>query len=113
LQKNSEKNNEKKDNKTFFRYYYDWLSEFCHPNHLGLTLASEPKPGFKPFTIWYENPIFTQMVIKKDLFNCITVSCEFFFYLYDECFSMLIDHENITELIEKPFGLANIFLTSH
>lgn len=78
--------------KTPFRDCYDFLSEFCHPNLLGLIIGSDIiRPGTIEF---YAKP----NVKKQDLgilLNYLSSSCTFFFYVYNKAFNLIKEHEEI------------------
>lgn len=79
-----------------FREEYEFLSEFCHPNCLGLTLGdSIVKPG----TIIFHKKLNFE---KKDttLINGMNMSCTLFFPIYDKCFSIIREREEIPGLFK-------------
>jgi len=83
-----------------FRSSYERLSEFCHPNTLGLTIASDIiKSGGSKTVVYYKVPEFR----KEDfgtLINLMLMSCGFFFHVFDKCFSLLKENEEFPELIK-------------
>ena len=79
--------NEKKD---VFIDCYNFLSEFCHPNCLGLTLGSD--------YIDWNKCVFAkkQYFSNKDLgilASYLSISSTFFFAIYDKCFAIVKDRE--------------------
>jgi len=80
-----------------FRECYDFLSEFCHPNLLGLTIASHFESSG---TIAYSNnPKFTKADFGT-LSSYMKISCEYFFYLHGSCFELLKNNEETPTLIK-------------
>jgi hypothetical protein len=80
-----------------FRDCYDYLSEFCHPNYLGLTIGSELK-GMDSID-FFNIPEFKEEDFGTMLNNMI-MSCAFFFYLYDSCFTLIKNNEVMPILIK-------------
>jgi hypothetical protein len=83
-----------------FRSSYDFLSEFCHPNNLGLTIASDiVKDGIVKTVVYHEKP-----EIKIEDFgimiNYMLMSCGFFFPVFDSCFNLLRENEELPDLIK-------------
>lgn len=81
-----------------FRYMYDCLSEFCHPNFFGQMI------GIK---ISVKKTIFPDFSEKHELeeseinhFYCtFHLSCTLFFKFYDECFSLIEKNEKMPNLV--------------
>ena len=80
-----------------FRNSYDFLSEFCHPNFLGLTMGSEIVA--KNTVVYSEKLEFKEAHFVK-LVNYMLMDCGFFFHIYDECFSLIRKNEQIPKLIK-------------
>lgn len=79
--------NEKKD---VFIDCYNFLSEFCHPNCLGLSLGSD--------YIDWNKCVFTKKQYFKNedlgiLVSYLSISSKFFFAIYDKCFAIIKDRE--------------------
>ncbi|MCJ7508066.1 MAG: hypothetical protein MUO85_04955 [candidate division Zixibacteria bacterium] len=81
-----------------FRKHYDVLSEFCHPNLLGLTVAADILDG--ETIVYYKQPEFTENDFGV-LINDMLMSCTIFFCIFDESLSLLENNERIPTLI-KP-----------
>jgi len=81
-----------------FRNCYDFLSEYCHPNMLGLTVGSEVAEEYH--TVFYEKPKFKDEHFGI-LINYMLISCRFFFLLYDKSFVLLKDHELMPDLLRS------------
>lgn len=84
------------ERKTIFRHSYDFLSEFCHPNFLGLTIGADIKEGT---VVYYEEPEFRDEDFTT-LVSYMLISCEFFFHAYDECFSLIKNNEEMPDLVK-------------
>jgi len=83
-----------KDSKPF-RESYDFLSEFCHPNMLGLTVGSEIiERGVIKFC---KMPSLNEGDYGV-LLNLSIMSIEYFFHLYDKCFNLIKENEDIPYL---------------
>jgi hypothetical protein len=85
--------------KNIFRSCYDYLSEFCHPNWAGLTIGSDiVDEGDMHTVVYYATPEFKEedFVI---LINYMLISCSFFFNVYDKCFALIKDNEELPDLI--------------
>ena len=83
-----------------FRSSYDFLSEFCHPNNLGLTIASDiVKNGVVKTVVYHEKP---EINIKDFgvMVNYMLMSSGFFFHVFDKCFSLLKEKEELPDLIK-------------
>jgi hypothetical protein len=85
-------------NLKIFRQCYDFLSEFCHPNMLGLMVGSDVTENRN--LILYEKHRFREEDFGT-LINHMLISCNSFFYAYDKSFSLLKDHELMPDLV-KP-----------
>jgi len=85
-------------NLKIFRKCYDFLSEFCHPNMLGLMVGSGVTKNRN--LVLYEKPKFREEDFGT-LINHMLISCNSFFYAYDKSFSLLKDHELMPDLV-KP-----------
>jgi len=81
-----------------FRNCYDFLSEFCHPNMLGLLVGSYITE--KDHLVLYEKPQFKDEDFGT-LINYMLISCRSFFYMYDKSFALLKEHELMPDLV-KP-----------
>jgi len=90
--------NEKKD---IFINCYDFLSEFCHPNCLGLTLGSD-------YIDWNKCVFAKKQSFKNEdlgiLLSYICISSSFFFAIYDKCFALVKDREKN----DMPFLLRSL-----
>lgn len=91
---NSMRNN---DELQIFRESYDFLSEFCHPNIFGLTLGSKVLDNFD--VSFHKKRNFEERDLNL-LINKIGISCGFFFIVYDQCYSLLVDNEEVPETIK-------------
>ena len=80
-----------------FRNCYDFLSELCHPNFLGITMGSEI---VERNTVVYSEKFEFKEATFGMLVNYMLVSCGFFFHIYDECFSLIRKNEQIPKLIK-------------
>lgn len=80
-----------------FRNSYDFLSEFCHPNFLGITMGSEI---VERNTVVYSEKIEFKEADFGMLVNYMLMGCGFFFHVYDECFSLIRKNEQIPKLIK-------------
>lgn len=78
-----------------FRESYDFLSEFCHPNLLGLTIGSEIiEEGIIKFC---KRPNLNEGDYGV-LLNLLIMSIEYFFHLYDKSFNLIKKNEDIPYL---------------
>lgn len=78
-----------------FRESYDFLSEFCHPNMLGLTIGSEIiEEGIIKF---YKKPRLDEGDYGV-LLNLLIMSIEYFFRLFDKSFNLIKKNEVIPYL---------------
>lgn len=89
-----------KEKKNIFRDCYDFLSEFCHPNWLGLTIGSDIVDWNK--CIFAKKPTFK----KRDLgilVHYLCISSVFFFTIYDKCFAIVKEREvkDMPELLKS------------
>lgn len=80
-----------------FRDCYDFLSEYCHPNFYGLTMGSE--------IVGKNTVVYSEKLEFKErdfgiLVNDMLYGCGFFFHIYDECFSLIKENEQIPKLIK-------------
>jgi len=80
-----------------FRNSYDFLSEFCHPNFLGITMGSEIVE--KNIVVYSEELEFRETDFGM-LVNYMLAGCGFFFHIYDKCFSLIRENEQIPKLIK-------------
>lgn len=80
-----------------FRNSYDFLSEICHPNFLGLTIGSEIVE--KNVVVYSEKLEFREADFGI-LVNDMLAGCRFFFHIYDECFSLIGKNEQTPKLIK-------------
>lgn len=80
-----------------FRNCYDFLSEFCHPNFLGITMGSEI---VERNTVVYSEKIEFKEADFGMLVNYMLMGCVFFFHIYDDCFSLIRKNEQIPKLIK-------------
>ena len=79
-----------------FREEYDFLSEFCHPNLLGLTLGFELPSS--PGTVFYPKELKQSEEDLNVLINSISISCDLFLHLYDKCQELILNNEKIKGL---------------
>jgi len=90
--------NEKKD---VFINCYIFLSEFCHPNCLGLTLGSD-------YIDWNKCVFAKKQYFKNEDLGILTsylcISSKFFFAIYDKCFAIVKDREKN----DMPFLIRSI-----
>jgi len=77
---------------------YDFLSEYCHPNMLGLSVGSEVTE--EDHIVFYEKAKFKDEHFGV-LINYMLISCRLFFHMYDKSFALLKDHEVMPDLL-KP-----------
>jgi len=77
-----------------FRDEYDFLSEICHPNFLGMTFGSDIILGWGVYL--YRHPKFNKHDYQTLLGN-IVISCSMFKHAYCKCFDVL---KNIAPLPE-------------
>ncbi len=77
---------------------YNLLSEFCHPNLLGLTIGSHVD-GKKGIVVFDKEPIYEEHDYGL-LINKFIISCNFFFIVYDRCFSLIKENEVMPELLK-------------
>jgi len=82
-------------NLKMFRECYDFLSEACHPNFLGLTFGSEEFDGG---TITFQKKIDIGNGYLKTIIPHMLISCAFFFHVYDKSFTQLKENEIIPDL---------------
>jgi len=80
-----------------FRNSYDFLSEFCHPNFLGITMGSEI---VEKNTVVYSETLEFKETDFGMLVNYMLMGCGFFFHIYDKCFSLIRENEQIPKLIK-------------
>ena len=85
-------------NLRIFRQCYDFLSEFCHPNMLGLMVGSDVTKDRS--LVLYEKPGFREEDFGTLIYHML-ISCHSFFYAYDESFSLLKDHELMPDLMKS------------
>lgn len=86
-----------KEKHQVFRDQYNFLSEFCHPNCLALTLNDEmPKLGT---VLFHKKPDFKSADFSQ-LLHTFCASCTLFFPIYDKCFSIIQKKEEIPHLIK-------------
>ncbi len=80
-----------------FRDQYEFLSEFCHPNSYAQSIGVilNGKKAIFPESHDLEEPEIVQLDFS------LKASCTLFFYMYDECFSLLEKNEEMPELIKK------------
>lgn len=89
-----------KEDKNIFLECYEFLSEFCHPNWLGLTIGSDIVRW--DTCVFKKSPKFE----KKDfgiLVSHLCISTHFFFAIYDKCFAIIKDREkkDMPELLKN------------
>jgi len=84
------------DNKSF-RNCYDFFSEICHPNFLGITMGSEI---VEKNTVVYSEKLEFKETDFGMLVNYMLAGCGFFFHIYDKCFSLIRENEQIPKLIK-------------
>ena len=80
-----------------FRSCYDFFSEICHPNFLGIIMGSEI---IEKNTVAYSEKLEFKEPDFGMLVNYMLASCGFFFHIYDECFSLVRENEQIPKLIK-------------
>jgi hypothetical protein len=80
----------KGENIKIFRDCYDFLSEACHPNFLGLVVGSDE---FKDGNILFQKKIDFGDNDLNLLVPYMLISCSFFFHVYDKCFKLLEKNE--------------------
>ena len=85
------------DELRIFRESYDFLSEFCHPNLFGLTVGSKVLDNFD---LSFHIIRHLEERDFKILINDMAISCGFFFIVYDKCYSLLMDNEEVPETIK-------------
>lgn len=81
-----------------FRKSYKFLSEFCHPNFLSISQGSEVTipPGIFEFN---DSPNINSFEATELLSN-LSVSLSMFIYLFDKCYNLLREHEELPDLID-------------
>lgn len=89
--------NDLDDKKNHFEDRYNFLSEFCHPNMLGLTTgAHTTEQGGIAFE---KNSVLS--VNDLNIFvDALSVSCGLFFLIYDRSYSLLERNEELPEKIK-------------
>ncbi|OGW24509.1 MAG: hypothetical protein A2X59_00760 [Nitrospirae bacterium GWC2_42_7] len=88
---------EGKEKIKYFRETYDFLSESCHPNFLGLIIGQEEcKNGI----ISFKDDIRFSDKDLPELIPDMISSCELFFSVYDECFTTINKNEILPDLIK-------------
>jgi len=83
-----------------FRESYNFLSEFCHPNLFGLRIFTDLNNSkVPPQEYFYKTSEFK----RKDptsLLSHLNISCNFFFPIYDKCFSLIKEREETPDLFK-------------
>lgn len=97
-----------KEEKNVFLYCYEFLSEFCHPNHLGLTLGSDIVD--RGTTVFKKKPKLREGDLRI-LESYLYISSTFFFVIYDKCFDIVKDRE-ATDMPELLKNFPSAVLTS-
>lgn len=85
------------EDQRIFRKCYEFLSEFCHPNVLGLIAGSDVTQD--KHMVLYESPQFRGDDFAT-LINYMLITCRSFFWSYDNCFSLLKDNEQLPDLVK-------------
>lgn len=80
-----------------FRGIYNFLSEFCHPNFFGISIASSVNE--KGVLDYQYPPKINQNELDEIAFS-LAFSSKLFLMLYDECFNSLTKNEE-TPILEK------------
>ena len=83
-----------KKHKKMFRNTYEWLSEFCHPNHFGqiIGVIQEGKKA-----VFNYNHFPDKDEVQHFFFSLIS-SCHLLFPMYDNCFALINEHETMPEI---------------
>ncbi|MEE9117170.1 MAG: hypothetical protein V3U02_01070, partial [Calditrichia bacterium] len=83
-----------KEHRKIFIDKYEWLSEFCHPNHFGQIIGVVLKGKRAIFNQKHELEVSEISPFR----TALNSSCCLFFYMYDECFSLIEKHEEMPHL---------------
>lgn len=76
-----------------FRESYEFLSEFCHPNHLGITQGSEVIMPQGIIEFQYPPKIGNSDAIE--LLSNLTVSLSIFMLIFNKCYVLLCKNEEM------------------
>ena len=85
-----------KGHRRIFRDTYEWISEFCHPNHFGQILGVK-KDGRKAIFDYHHFPGIHEV---QHFYFSLNSSCHLMIPMYDECLSLIEQHERLPELVK-------------
>lgn len=81
-----------------FSKTYEYLSEGCHPNSLGLSYGSKYLSA-GDFIYYSHSHNFLKGELKAQV-SAMNLSCDFFFAFFDNCFNLLRHNEKLPKLVK-------------
>jgi len=87
------------DVKNILRDSYNWLSEFCHPNSLGLIFSIEECNNRK---IIFRNSAFDDK--EFGILGYAPIAIISFFSFYDDTYDLIKKMKNMPKIIERPIA---------